>query len=178
MAPLDPRLLATFVVLAEELHFGRAARRLFLAQPAITQRLQRLERQLGVALLVRTRHDVTLTPAGLAILPYARQAVSAADAVARVAREASSGDGATLRLGLSPGVHYLAERALADVADVRVRALADNTGVIAREVAAGRLDLGFGFATDDVPGVRVEPLRDEPAIVALDARHPLAAAAR
>jgi DNA-binding transcriptional LysR family regulator len=165
-------------VLAEELHFGRAARRLFLAQPAISQRLRRLERQLGVTLVERTRHDVALTRAGRAILPYARQAVAAAESVARVAGEAADGTTSTLRLGLSPGVHYLAERALAELAaaepGLRVRALADNTGVVAREVAAGRLDLAFGFSAADTPGVRRETLREEPAVLAVARSHPLA----
>jgi DNA-binding transcriptional LysR family regulator len=178
----DPRLLATFVVLAEERHFGRAARRLYLAQPAVTQRLQRLERQLGVTLAERTRHDVTLTPAGAAILPYARQAVAAAESVGRVAREAADGEPGTLRLGLSPGVHYLAERVLAELVaatpHVDVRAMADSTGVVAREVAAGRLDVAFGFSAAPTPGVRTEVVREEPAVLAVAPRHPVAERSR
>ena len=166
-------------MLAEELHFGRAARRLFLAQPAISQRLQRLERQLGVALAERTRHNVTLTPAGAAVLPYARQAVAAAESVGRVAREAAAGPQTTLRLGLSPGAHYLAERVLAELGaadpQVRVRALADNTGVVARQLAAGRLDVAFGFSAAATPGVRSEILREEPAVLAVAHGHPVAA---
>jgi DNA-binding transcriptional LysR family regulator len=79
---------------------------------------------------------------------------------------------------LSPGVHYLAERALSAFARehpaARVRALADNSGAVAREVAAGRLELGLGFATEPTRGVRAEELAAEPAVVALAAGHPLA----
>ena len=175
---VDPRLLRSFVVLAEELHFGRAAARLHVAQPAVSQQLQRLEAQVGAQLVSRSRHDVSLTDVGTAVLPYARQAVAAAAALERVARELAAGGAATLRIGLSPGVHYLAERILAQFARehpaLRVRALADNTGVLAREVAAGRLEVAFGFAPSPVAGVRCEALVDEAAVVAIAETHPLA----
>ena len=175
---VDPRLFRSFVALAEELHFGRAAQRLHVAQPAVSQQLQRLETQLGVQLVARTRHHVALTAAGEAVLPYARQALTAAETAQRVAREAAEGRPPILRLGLSPGVHYLAERVLAAFASehaaVRVRALADNTGVLTREIAAGRLDVAIGFAAAPTPGVHREVLHSEPAVVAMAEDHPRA----
>jgi DNA-binding transcriptional LysR family regulator len=176
---LDPRLLRAFTVLAEELHFGRAAERLYVAQPAVSQQLQRLEDQLGVRLFERSTQHVALTPVGEAILPYARQAVAAAAAVERVARELGEGDGATLDVGLSPGVHYLAERALASLAEsdphVRVRAIAANTGSVARHVADGTLEIGLGFATAPTPGVRLEAIARVPAVAAVANHDELAA---
>ena len=176
---LDPRLLRAFTVLAEELHFGRAAERLYVAQPAVSQQLQRLEDQLGVRLFERSTQHVSLTPAGEAILPYARQAVAAAAAVERTAREVGDGDAATLDVGLSPGVHYLAERALASLAEsdphVRVRAIAANTGSVARHVADGTLEIGLGFATAPTPGVRLEPIAQVPAVAAVANHDELAA---
>lgn len=175
---LDPRLLRAFTVLAEELHFGRAARRLHVAQPAVSQQLQRLEDQLGVRLFERSTQHVSLTAEGEAVLPYARQAVAAAAAVERAAREAAGSVEATLDVGLSPGVHYLAERALASLAEsdphVRVRAIAANTGSVARHVADGTLEVGLGFATAPIPGVRLEALADVPAVVAVATGHALA----
>jgi DNA-binding transcriptional LysR family regulator len=176
---IDPRLLRAFTVLAEELHFGRAAERLYVAQPAVSQQLQRLEDQLGVRLFERSTQHVSLTPEGEAILPYARQAVAAAAAVERAAHEISAGDEATLDVGLSPGVHYLAERALASLAasdpHVRVRAIAANTGSVARHVAAGSLEIGLGFATAPTPGVRLEAVAHVPAVAAVASHDQLAA---
>lgn len=176
---IDPRLLRAFTVLAEELHFGRAAERLYVAQPAVSQQMQRLEDQLGVRLFERSTQHVSLTPEGEAILPYARQAVAAAAAVERAAREISAGDEATLDVGLSPGVHYLAERALASLAasdpQVRVRAIAANTGSVARHVADGSLEIGLGFATAPTPGVRLEAVAHVPAVAAVASHDQLAA---
>src|SRR5919108_5827437 len=116
---LDPRLLRPFVVLAEELHFGRAAERLHITQPALSQQIGRLERQVGIRLLDRTRHRVELSDAGRAVLEPAREAVRAADAAAAAARAHATGHEGTLRLGFSPGAHYVAQAALAELARVR-----------------------------------------------------------
>jgi DNA-binding transcriptional LysR family regulator len=175
---VDSRLLRTFTVLAEELHFGRAARRLHLAQPAISQQLQRLEAQLGVRLFERSRQHVELSAAGEAILPFARQAVAAAAAVERAAQSAAGRTDDSLSVGLSPGAHYLAERVLASLAEsdpqLRVQAVADNNGSIARRVAEGSLEIAIGFASTPTAGVRAEALTDVPAVVAVGTTHRLA----
>ena len=72
------RDLRYFVAVAEELHFTRAAERLFVSQPALSKQIRSLERQLGAELFVRDRHGVTLTPAGAVLLPYARDVLGAA----------------------------------------------------------------------------------------------------
>ena len=175
----DPRLLRPFVTLADELHFGRAAERLHVTQPALSQQIARLERQLGVRLFERTRTQVELTEAGTAMVAPARTAVDAADAAEDVARSHAAGEGGELRLGLSPGTHYVAQALLAEFArrrpNVRVRARQDSSGVLAEQVADGRLELALGFCTAPVDGVVCEPLRDEPAVVAVAGDHPLAA---
>jgi DNA-binding transcriptional LysR family regulator len=171
---LDPRLLRPFVALADELHFGRAAERLHVTQPALSQQIARLERQLGVRLFERTRAHVELTEAGAEMLAPARVAVEAAAA----AEEAARGAGGELWLGLSPGAHYVAQPLLAEFArrrpDVRVRASQDNSGALAERVADGSLELALGFCTEPREGVVCERLREEPALVAVAGDHPLA----
>jgi DNA-binding transcriptional LysR family regulator len=174
----DPRLLPSFVVLAEELHFGRAAARLHIAQPALSQQIRRLEQQLGVTLFARTKRRVELTEAGAAVLAPARAAVDAARAAGEVAQAFAAGAAGELRLGLSPGAHYTSQKLLAAFAqrypDVRVRASSQSSGVLAEQIARGDLDMAVGFCTDPVRGVVRERLLEEPAVVAVAADHPLA----
>jgi DNA-binding transcriptional LysR family regulator len=174
----DPRLLRPFVALADELHFGRAAERLHITQPALSQQIARLERQLGVRLFARTRTHVELTEAGAAMLGPARAAVEAAAAADEVARSHARGAAGELRLGISPGAHYVAQGLLAEFGrrrpQVRVRAQQDSSGALARQVASGGLELALAFSTGSVAGVVREHLRDEPAVLAVATDHPLA----
>src|SRR5919197_876986 len=88
MNELETRQLRYFVVVAEELHFGRAAQRLGMAQPPLSRAIRELERQLGVPLLKRTTRQVTLTPAGEVLLRDARTALEAISAAGRRAQHA------------------------------------------------------------------------------------------
>lgn len=78
---LDPRLLRAFLAVAEELHFTRAAARLYVAQQALSRDIRRLERELGAELFVRTTRQVALTVDGERLLPYARRVLEAQDAL-------------------------------------------------------------------------------------------------
>jgi DNA-binding transcriptional LysR family regulator len=176
---VDPRLLRSFVVLADELHFSRAAARLHVAQPALSQQIRRLEDQVGVALFARTRRRVELTEAGAAMLPPARAAVEAAATAAEVGRGFARGEHGELRLGISPGAHYLAQALLAEFAaarpGVRVRARQDSSGVLADQVARGELELALAFCAPPAAGLSCERLTEEPAVLAVAGGHPLAA---
>src|SRR4051794_30054248 len=97
----DPRLLPSFVVLSEELHYLRAAERLHIAQPALSQQIKRLETQLGVRLFERSRHSVELTDAGRALLVHARQALQATDVLEDLARRLAGGEQGAVRIGIS-----------------------------------------------------------------------------
>lgn len=166
------------MVLAEELHFGRAARRLHVTQPALSQQIARLERQLGVRLVDRTPHHVELSEAGSAVLEPARTAVRAAEAAAAAASAHARGDAGSLTLGFSPGAHYVVHEVLAELAmrrpALRVSARQDNTGVLVRLIAAGELEVAVGFCAEPAEGVRREVVREERAVLAVGEGHPLA----
>jgi DNA-binding transcriptional LysR family regulator len=85
------RDLRYFVAVAEELHFTRAAERLFISQPALSKQIRMLERQLGASLFDRGRDGVQLTPVGAALLPHAREVLAAWDRGWAAAEQAKSG---------------------------------------------------------------------------------------
>jgi len=96
------RWLRSFLAVAEEQHFSRAARRLNLAQPALTAHIQQLEAALGSTLFERTNRMGGLTPAGRALLPEAEAIVNRAEALQRKVREVAHGESGLLRLGVIP----------------------------------------------------------------------------
>jgi DNA-binding transcriptional LysR family regulator len=179
---LDPRLLRSFVVLAEELHFSKAAARLHMTQPALSQQIRRLELQLGVDVFERTRSSVRLSEGGRAILEPARNAVKAAKSVEETAAAVARGERGELRLGFSPGVHYVAQAVLAEAGRrlpaVRTRARQDSSGALAREVAEGELELALGFCAEPRTGIVCERLLVEPAVLAVGTGHRLASRRR
>src|SRR5690349_18478122 len=91
--------LRPFVVLAEELHFGRASARLAVSQPALSKQIQRLEERVGGALFARTRRKVVLTEAGRVLLPAAERLLRESAAAFALAREAAQGRAGALRIG-------------------------------------------------------------------------------
>ncbi|MEV6198265.1 LysR substrate-binding domain-containing protein [Streptomyces sp. NPDC051920] len=99
---LDTRRLRSFIAVAEELNFTRAARRLFIAQQALSQQVRQLEEELGVKLLERTTRRVTLTDAGESFLVDARRLVADAESAVDRARLRAAGKTAVLRLGFTP----------------------------------------------------------------------------
>ena len=178
---MELRELELFVTVAEELHFGRAAERAHLSQPALTQAIARLERRLGARLLERTTRRVSLTPAGGALLGRARglldDARGAGDLVARVAR----GEVGSVRVGvvgtamLEP-VPALVRAVRAAHPDLRLE-LTEQTGAAQlAALRAGRLDLGIlhADAGDPPAGVDLLELRPAGLALALPADHPLA----
>jgi DNA-binding transcriptional LysR family regulator len=179
---LDPRLLRSFVVLAEELHFSKAAARLHMTQPALSQQIRRLELQLGMDVFERTRSSVRLSEGGRAILEPARKAVEAAESVEDIAAAVARGERGELRLGFSPGVHYVAQAVLAEAGRrlpaVRTRARQDSSGALAREVAEGELELALGFCAEPRTGIVCERLLVEPAVLAVGTGHRLASRRR
>jgi DNA-binding transcriptional LysR family regulator len=171
---MELRQLRYFVTVAEEGGFGRAAERLHIVQPAVSQQIRRLERELGVRLFDRTTRQVGLTPAGERLLPEALAALAAADRVTRVAAGITAGTGAVLRLGTSQGLGDRLNRMLKALSvPVRLHALrlADRLDGVRR----GELDAAFVRVLTAAPGLAVIPVWVDPLVVALPAAHPLAA---
>jgi DNA-binding transcriptional LysR family regulator len=145
---LETRELISFVVLAEQLHFGRAAGRLHVSQPALSKRVKGLEDKIGGRLLVRNRRGVALTPAGTLFHKEARRIVRDIDLAFEAVRGATSGEMGKLRLGVGMStVHSLVPRALLRFHEARPGIeieIADMSTLSQIEaLIAGRLDVGF-----------------------------------
>ena len=141
------RHLRYFVAVAEELHFGRAAARLHMAQPPLSQRIRGLERELGVRLFDRTSRRVELTPAGRLLLDEARGLLARADALTATMERLRGGELGELRAGVPPeiGASVLAELLTSFRAagpDVRLELREATTGEQLEGLAAGELDVG------------------------------------
>ncbi|GAB2732374.1 LysR substrate-binding domain-containing protein [Kitasatospora kifunensis] len=177
---MELRQLRYFVTVAEELHFGRAAERLLIGQPAVSQQIRRLERELKVELFDRSPRLVRLTPAGEAFLPAARAVLGAEDAARAVAADLAAGHLGALRLGTITGLGDRLGRILdafgRQAPEVRVELVALPVRERLAQLADGRLDAAFvrGPLPEETPGLRYLPLWQDELLAAVPARHPLA----
>lgn len=171
--------LRYFVAVAEELHFGRAARRLHMAQPPLSQQIRRLEGVVGARLFDRSRRHVALTPAGRAFLPHARRALQEAQLGADDARRAARGEIGRLAVGFVgsamagplPAVVRAFRSRHPDVAlTLRQMTTAAQVGAL-RE---GTLDVGCLRPPVVGDDLAVEVIATEPLLAAVPAGHPLA----
>lgn len=179
------RRIHAFVVATEEQSVGRAARRLHLAQPALTRQLRALEREVGATLLERHARGVRLTPAGAAFLDHAHRILAAAEAATKSARETA----ARTRLDslrLSPPdwpnrarpVHRAVEAFRSSMPEVEVEYDVTPWVLHPKALVDVCMDVGFGIAMDAAdfgPAIAAHRLLDEPASSAvLPKTHPLA----
>jgi DNA-binding transcriptional LysR family regulator len=179
---MELRHLEYFVAVAEELSFTRASRRLHVVQSGVSSAIQVLERELGAGLFDRDRHRVALTEAGRALLPEARATLAAARAAADAVAEASAGLRGTLSIGTMISTGSVDVPALLGVFHeqhpgvlVRLRVLPGGSADLAREVAAGGLDLALLSVPGEAPsGLTVRPLAREQLVLICAAKHPLA----
>lgn len=175
---LDLRRLEYFATVAEELHYGRAAARLGIAQPPLSQAVIKLEQELGVLLLQRTRRSVTLTREGELLLAQARPLLADARRLEASARRLAAGAG-FLRLGfVGSACHRLLPALLA-----RLGARAPDLELELRQLQTERqlallrerrLDVGIVRAAEASEDIRLDVLGTEELVAALPARHPLA----
>ena len=180
---IDLRAWRQFVAVAEELHFGRAATRLHMTQPPVTQAIAQIEKTLGVMLFDRTRRRVALTPAGEALLPDVRELLARAQALPARAKAAAAGEVGRVRLAFVSTIGF--ERLPAWVREFRIQCpdvaleLVEATGDVQLEAfARGEIDAGLmlhspGFAP---PGLERVAVAEEPLVLAVPAKHSLAKA--
>jgi DNA-binding transcriptional LysR family regulator len=177
----DLRQLRTFVAVAEELNFTRAAERLHLAQQAVSKSVRQLEDELGVPLLERTTRDVRLTAAGAALLETGRDALAAADAAFTRARDVGRGLSGTVRVGLTPAVGPAVHEELLHVLrdgspELGVSAVEVRPRDVARLLREREVDLVMGRVSADEPEIDSASLRPTPAVLGVPATHRLAGA--
>lgn len=176
---MELRHLRYFVAVAEELHFGRAAIRLHVSQPSLSQQIQNLERELKVSLLARTRRHAQLTPAGERFLQESRGILAAAERAAGLARETAREETRVLVIGISPDTDWLllggALRLFGEQVPT-VRILYENLAPEAQVEALreGRLDIGFVGLPLEADGVVTETTGRVRLMVALPEKHPMA----
>jgi len=173
----DLRQWRYFVTVADERHFGRAAERLSMTQPPLSQAIRALEEALGVALFVRTKRSVALTAVGAALLPDVRRLLASADALPPLARRLARGEAGSLSLAFVSTADYgllpsLLRAFGARYPQVRLQLAEATSDVQIDELVAGRIDAGL--VIPPVPprhaaGLSYLPVVREPLVVAMPA---------
>lgn len=179
MDQIEVRHLRYFIAVAEELHFGRAAARLHIAQPPLSQQIRRLEEMLGHALFLRTSREVQLTAAGEELLERARHTLRKMDADVSAVRKIGRGEAGALTVGfIGSGMLTALPKMLGRYrrqypqVDLQLREF--YTEGLIDSLLNGTVDVGFLRDGGNVEGLRVEVLLAEPFVVVLPRKHPLA----
>jgi DNA-binding transcriptional LysR family regulator len=177
---MELRHIAGFVAVAEELHFGRAAARLHIAQPPLSQQIRQLERDLGVQLFERTTRSVRLTSAGQAMLEPARAVLADVDIAARAAQAGGRGEVGRVTIGFAGASTHdtvprltRAVRARHPGVELVLRGQT-YSGEALSMVAEGSLDLGFLRLPVRRDGVATRVIEREELVAAIASDHPLA----
>lgn len=173
-----------FLAVAEDLHFTRAAGRLRVAQPNLSQEIRRLEREIGVDLFTRTKRSVALTPAGHTFLQHVRALLNATADAVHATQRASRGEIGRIRLGSVSAATF----GVIPNAVVRFRSAYPNVEILLSELYSveapdalrtGRLDLCVLHPPANVElALNIEPIWNEQLVAVLPAKHPLAGSQR
>ncbi len=175
MTDVDLRKLRYFVAVAEELHFGRAAERLHIAQPVLSRQIRALEHELGAQLFARTKRATELTAAGRQLLDDARPLISSAEALRRRVAQAARGP-RTFTIGFMPGITVTAAvRAFEALRpEIEVEVLRTTTFDQVQVLYDGRADVSVVRLPIEQRGLSIRPLFEEPRLAMLPADHRLA----
>jgi DNA-binding transcriptional LysR family regulator len=176
---MEHRLLRAFVAVAEELHFGRAARRLHISQPPLSVMIRKLEQDLDTPLLDRTSRRVTLTEAGQALLGRARHLLAEAQRAEEEVRRVGRGEGGVLPLGYATPAAYAWLPAVIRAhrgahPGTRLELFELRSAAQVEALHEGRIELGFVCLPLDPKGAVLQPVLEDPLEVILPREHPLA----
>jgi len=176
---MELRHLRYFIMVAEELHFGRAAEKLHISQPPLSMQIRLLEEELGVTLLNRTQRHVSLTQAGHAFLQEARQILARLEQAVLMTRRAGRGEIGELAVGFISVADYnvlpvvLREfRQRFPLVNLTLREATTDAQI--RDLIGGRIDVVFVLPPIDEPALQSACIVREPLVAALPERHPLA----
>lgn len=179
---MELRHLRSFLTVAETLHFARAAERLGISPPSLTEQIQELERQLGARLFQRTKRSVALSDAGRLFLEETRPALEQLERAARIARQAGRGERGIVEIGFAAGAAYsgVLARCVAgwrrDHPEVELHLHEMESMPQIEALAEARLDIGFVRPPMITPpGIVTIRLHREKLLIALPADHALAA---
>jgi DNA-binding transcriptional LysR family regulator len=179
MSVPELRLVRYFVAVAEELHFGRAAHRLRMAQPGLSQQIKSLEQQLGVRLLDRTSRQVSLTPAGSLLLTEGRRLLAQAERTADQVRRAGLGQvGRITVAAIGSATYDIIPRLLREhrkrFPDVEVLLREMSTPAQVQAIRSGEIDVGLLRLPADMTALVAHTVREDRMAVMLPETHPLA----
>jgi DNA-binding transcriptional LysR family regulator len=182
---MELRHIRYFLAVAEEGNFTRAAAKLGIAQPPLSQQIRILEIEVGAVLFHRVPHGAELTAAGIAFLVEARASLAAADNAILAAKRAARGETGRLALGFTasaafnPLVTGVIRRFRSQWPDVALALSEMNSNLLMEKLIRGEIDAAFiRPGLEDPKEVRLKRLPDEPMLIALPAHHPLARDAR
>ena len=173
---MELRHLRYFVAVAEELHFRRAAERLHIAQPAVSEQIRKLEDELGVRLFDRTQRNVALTDAGAALLTEAHRVLRQAEAARLAARSAGERPGRVLRVGYVPtallaSIPRALRRVVAATPNLQTTMEPGSGLELVDAVRAGELDVAVVSLPVPTAGVRVTALGEQRAVAVFPVGH-------
>jgi DNA-binding transcriptional LysR family regulator len=177
---VELRQLEAFVAVAEELHFKRAAEKLHIGQPTLSELVQRLERELGTPLFTRTTRRVTLTEAGIELLDRAQSILEDVAGADAAVRRIAGGDAGTVRLGITPPVAqtlapHLAAALAREAPDVELKVRRMWLPALQTAIPDGAVDVTITVGVvPDPPGIIGEVFCAEPMLASVRAGHPLA----
>jgi len=176
---MELRHIRTFLVLARELHFGRAAQKLRVAQSAVSQTLRALELELEVELLARSKRRVTLTAAGAEFVGYAERALAELELGTQAARRAAAGDSGKLDIRFTlmsalTALPRVVARFQRQYPEVQVTLTPGGSVEQLEAIREGRCDVGFMAFKRDIEPLAAEVVARAPLVAVVSARHPLA----